>query len=205
MNEFSNDNGVDQTVDRLLQQAFAGRSSGSGGRASLVDVRQRARRHQRRRAGAVVGAAAVVGIGGVAAVSQRSDGAVTSAPGDESGPSVSVSTSTSTSEAVDPVDVVVRVALVDGTPLCWIAVAGIETPGSTPSTPSTPSTIAAEPIGALETIDGDPVIPCLPPDQVRCHGTGVLDDGGYTTFTDCETLTQIGTYEAVAGPTSDTP
>ena len=149
MNEFSNDNGVDQTVDRLLQQAFAGRSSGSGGRASLVDVRQRARRHQRRRAGAVVGAAAVVGIGGVAAVSQRSDGAVTSAPGDEGDPRTS--TSASTSEAIDPVDVVVRVALVDGTPLCWIAVAGIETPGSTPSTPSTPSTIAAEPIGALET------------------------------------------------------
>ncbi|MEQ1700864.1 MAG: hypothetical protein ABMA25_12190, partial [Ilumatobacteraceae bacterium] len=85
MNHFpdSGDDQFDPTVDRLLQQAFAGRPADSTGRASLVDVRARARRHQRRRAGAVVGAAAVVGIGGVGVLSRRDDGATTASPGDD--------------------------------------------------------------------------------------------------------------------------
>ncbi len=62
-------------VDRLLEQAFAGRRHLGGARPSLGDVRRRARRRQRRTVGGITAAAAVVGVGGVAAIAGREPGA----------------------------------------------------------------------------------------------------------------------------------
>ncbi|MEQ1874270.1 MAG: LytR C-terminal domain-containing protein [Ilumatobacteraceae bacterium] len=64
MNEF-------QDIDRELADAFAQRPS-TLSRPSLRDVRNRARRRQRQRSAGVLGACAVVGVGGAAVLATRS-------------------------------------------------------------------------------------------------------------------------------------
>lgn len=218
MNHFPDDEQFDPTVDRLLQQAFTGRQAAAPGSASLTDVRARARRHQRRRAGAMVGAAAVVGIGGVGVLSQRGDGAPTASPGAPAAPAgdgADAETSV-VAEAMYSGKVTVRAALVDGIGLCLITRA--DNSGSLPGgtleldTAATlvpggatfpPATFTVEPLGTLEMVDGDPVIPCLTP-EYRCHDEGVLDDDGYTTFSDCETLEPVRTFEDATGEPATT-
>ncbi|MGB8858132.1 MAG: hypothetical protein WCC60_02700, partial [Ilumatobacteraceae bacterium] len=75
MNQRSDHDENDPAIDLLLQQAFTNRPTGSAGRASLSDVRQRARHRQRRRAGSMVGATALLGVGAVAALTRRDDSA----------------------------------------------------------------------------------------------------------------------------------
>jgi len=64
MNDFND-------IDRELQAAFTQRPTVLS-RPSLRDVKQRARRHQRQRSAGVLGACALVGVGGVAALATRS-------------------------------------------------------------------------------------------------------------------------------------
>ncbi len=73
MNEFDD-------IDRDLAAAFTQRPS-TLSRPSLRDVKQRARRHQRQRKAGVLSACALVGVGGVAVIAQRSPGNQTTAGG----------------------------------------------------------------------------------------------------------------------------
>ena len=61
-------------IDRLLDDAFRSRSVPPVSRPSVIDVQHRARRRQHRRSGAMLGALAVVGVGGAIAVAARHDG-----------------------------------------------------------------------------------------------------------------------------------
>jgi hypothetical protein len=209
MNEF-NDEQLDPRVDRLLQQAFAGRPGGAGGQASLTDVRARARRHQRRRAGGVLGAAAVVGLGGVAVLSQRGDGATTASPGD--GGATSTTTAfqncstpqqeypTTTIVTVDtwPADVANTTLLPSSTVTDSTEVQPTYTTVEWPTTTTDPSatTTAAGvvPVGedfatttSLLNAAGAPMTtPCQPTGQFRCVGNTGTDDQGYTYFEYCE-------------------
>lgn len=60
-------------IDRLLDDAFRSRSVPPVSRPSVIDVQHRARRRQHRRSGAMLGALAVVGVGGAIAVAARHD------------------------------------------------------------------------------------------------------------------------------------
>lgn len=70
-------------IDTLLTGAFGSRHHAVGARPSLPDVRRRARRRQRRTVGGVTVAAAVVGVGGVAALATRSPGTPSAAGGSD--------------------------------------------------------------------------------------------------------------------------
>lgn len=211
---FDHDDELDPTVDRLLQQAFAGRPADSTGRASLVDVRARARRHQRRRAGAVVGAAAVVGIGGVGVLGQRDDGATTASPGDDSATSTTAAfancwspqqeypTTTMLVDATWPSDVSTTTLLPTPTVPAMTTVLGTTT--VVESTTTTTVSDGFEPTSTFEPpqstfaefstttalLDpsGVPVtVPCQPTGQYRCIGNTGTDELGYTYFEYCET------------------
>ena len=81
MNEFDD-------IDRMLDEAFAERPSVLS-RPSLRDVKQRARRHQRQRSAGLLGACAVVGVGGAAVLATRGPANTTTVgQGDGAGDSI---------------------------------------------------------------------------------------------------------------------
>ena len=208
---FDHDDQLDPSVDRLLQQAFTGRRAQTAGSASLSDVRTRARRHQHRRAGAIVGAAAVVGIGGVGVLSRRDDGAATASPADGGATSTTNSANcwspqqeypATTIEVVDgtwPADVSTTTLLPSSTVTDSTEVEPTYTTVEWPTTTLDPSatTTAAGVVPVSEDFEstttalldaaGVPVaIPCQPSGQYRCLGNNGTDDQGYTYFEYCE-------------------
>ena len=82
MNEF-------EDIDSELEAVFTQRPSALS-RPSLRDVKQRARRHQRQRKAGVLSACALVGVGGVAVIAQRSPSNQTTAGGLEGDPSTTM-------------------------------------------------------------------------------------------------------------------
>lgn len=216
----SGDDQFDPTVDRLLQQAFAGRPADSTGRASLVDVRTRARRHQRRRAGAMVGAAAVVGIGGVGVLSQRDDSPTTATPGDGG----ATSTTADFANCWNPQQEYPTTTILVADPATTLFDAGGNTLPPTPTFPAmttvvATSTTVVDPTTTTAVSDGleststfepprstfadfstttallDPsgvpvTVPCQPTGQYRCIGNTGTDELGYTYFEYCETWAQ---------------
>ena len=206
MNE-SNDEQLDPTVDRLLQQAFAGRLADAAGRGSLADVRQRARRHQRRRTGGVLGAAAVVGLGSVALLSREGEPASTA--GDDG-----VATSTTaagvaicdgqsavpvaTDAVIDTWPAEAATTTTDGFGGAPTEVVPTYTTVEWPSTTMAPTTIlgplpeasnsAPAEFNTSTYLDApaEPVGPCVPAGQFRCVGNTGADDQGYTYFEYCE-------------------
>ena len=211
MNEF-NDEQLDPTVDRLLQQAFAGRPAHTAGSASLSDVRTRARRHQRRRAGAVVGAAAVVGIGGVGVLSRRDDGAATASPAD--GGATSTTAAFANCWSPQQGDPATTIEVVDGTWPAELATTTTSTTVDDSTTVVDPTTTTLAPDGtattsaveatsttiaefstttALLDAAGVPATaPCQPTGQYRCLGNNGTDDQGYAYFEYCEPWTAGG-------------
>lgn len=206
MNQPIDNNDNDPTLDRLLQQAFASRD-GSDSRASLHDVRQRARRHQRRRAGAMVGAAAIVGAGGVAVLTRDGNDATTTA-GD-----VGATSTTSGSVAVtapcflgidQPVDTTVLIGGREPDTTSFQSEATTTTfdpSGTSPGARDTAFSVA--PSGSTSTLPPDGVPPeafatttwpdgtpmpsdCFPAGTFRCTGNVGTDDQGYTYYEFCE-------------------
>lgn len=191
----------DPTLDRLLQQAFASRDANDS-RASLQDVRQRARRHQRRRAGAMVGAAALVGAGGVAVLSRdgkpattAGDAATTTAPArvnscaaptgvlTTDSPIAGVATTTTfqfettttvgaTGAALDTID----------SPVTVVPTSGVLTTAPPTSLPTTTTSLE----GVATTIEVQRVYGCLPPGAFRCSAPLGADDQGFTYYAFCE-------------------
>jgi len=82
MNDFND-------IDRELQAAFTQRPTVLS-RPSLRDVKRRVRRHQRQRSAGVLGACALVGVGGVAALATRSPANETAAGVGEGDPSSTI-------------------------------------------------------------------------------------------------------------------
>lgn len=211
MNQPIDNNGNDPTLDRLLQQAFASRD-GSDSRASLHDVRQRARRHQRRRAGAMVGAAALVGAGGVAVLTRdgkpattAGDAATTTAPArvnscstpagvwTTDSPIAGLATTTTfqfettttveaTGAAIDTIDAPATVVPTSGVLTTAPPTAPTASPTAVPTTTTSPE-------GVVTTIEVEPsadLSGCLPPGAFRCSAPLGSDDQGFTYYAFCE-------------------
>ncbi len=154
-------------MDRLLHQAFVSRPHG-GGSPSLVDVRSRARRHQRRRVSGALGATAVLGVSGVAVLAARG--------GPESGIAGDGATSTWSRTEAGP-----QCGYTDFAP----ATTTVEDPTTTLVSTTDPSEAALTVFesGSIPLSPG-----CLPPGKVRCIGNNGTDDQGYTYFDYCEDL-----------------
>ncbi len=170
-------------IDRLLHQAFTSRPRGAGS-PSLVNVRHRARRHQRRRVGGALGATAVLGVSGVAVLAGRG--------GPESGIAGDSAMSTT---------------LPGAQPICGSDFNGIpqttieyfdEGTSTTVTWPTT--TILSE---ATTTVFYSGSVPvssgCIPPGQFRCVGPIGTDDQGYTHFEYCEPVSDYPTVSTIEG------
>jgi len=204
MNQPIDNNGNDPTLDRLLQQAFASRDGGDS-RASLHDVRQRARRHQRRRAGAMVGAAAIVGAGGVAVLTRDGKPATTAGDAATSTTSGSVAVTATCFLGIDqPVatDVLIGGRAPDTTSFQSEATTTTLDPSGT-NAGAQDTAFSVPPSGSTSTLpaDGGPpeayvtttwpdgtAMPsdCFPAGMFRCAGNVGTDDQGYTYFEYCE-------------------
>jgi hypothetical protein len=148
-------------IDRLLQSAFESRTRGAGSSPSMVDVRHRARRHQRRRVGSVVGATAVLGVSGVAVLASRG-GPESGIAGDEATTTVLTGVSCMPQGTVTTVEV-------------------FDEPTTTVLLPGT--TLPSE---ATSTIAPPAPLDCIPAGQFRCIGNNGMDEQGYTYFEWCE-------------------
>lgn len=193
-------------MDRLLHEAFVSRP-GRGGSPSLVDVRRRARRHQRRRVSGALGATAVLGVSGVAVLATRG------------GPEAGIAGDSASTTALPGV----RNCLLQTTvpPTTWLVdftapVESIPTDAPQPTSTTVAWTVGATPFPAASTIAPDAsyeplTAPCVPPGQFRCVGNNGIDDQGYTYFEYCEpvldhptmtTITEflpmVGTIEGIA-------
>ena len=155
MSEF--DNVPDNEMDRLLQGAFESRPRRAGSSPSMVDVRHRARRHQRRRVSGVVGATAVLGACGVAVLASRGS--------PETGIAGDAATSTW--------------AMTEAGPVCGYTQVG------EPATTITwlDTTLPSE---ATSTTYDFASPGCVPLGSYRCVGDLGTDNDGYTHFEYCE-------------------
>lgn len=165
MNGFDND----KELDRLLQGAFESQQRVGAGSPSMVDVRRRARGHQRRRVGGVVGATAMLGVSGVAVLASRGSS--------ETGIAGDAATSTW--------------ARTDSGPLCGYTPAATNYPVTTiePTTTTTWLESSSAPLTTtFDASSGTTARPlsCIPSGQFRCIGNNGTDDQGYTYFEYCE-------------------
>jgi len=182
---------VPDPIERMLDNAFRNRP-GMAATPSLVDVRQRARRSQRRRAGSVVGAAALVGVGGVGVLAQRDDRPTTAGDSPTTSPdgrwsNCSPGTATTT-------------WVVDGS---WPAEESISTDSVQPTTTTVAWATTTDLAPADPTIAPDasypPVLaPCTPTAQFRCLGNNGTDEQGYTYFEYCEPVSGYPTVTTIA-------
>ena len=158
----------DNDMDRLLQGAFESRPRAAGSNPSMIDVRHRARRHQRRRVGGVVGATAILGASGVAVLASRG--------GPESGIAGDEATTTW--------------ALTGAGPICGYDLVGAF-PAATIGYPEPTTTITwldtTLPSEATSTTLSDSSS-CPPSGQFRCLGNTGTDDQGYSYFEYCEPI-----------------
>ena len=169
----SNDNNdrLANDLDRMLQGAFETRPRGGGSSPSMVDVRHRARRHQRRRVGSVVGATAMLGVSGVAVLASRG--------GPESGIAGDEPTSTWS-------------MTVGGTMCGYTPTATDYATTTTGVVGDVSSTVVAStyPSEATSTLvdvaEMSPTTACIPSGQFRCIGNTGMDDQGYTYLEYCE-------------------
>jgi len=190
----------DNDMDRLLHQAFVSRPRG-GGSPSLVDVRHRARRHQRRRVGGVLGATAVLGVSGVAALAARG--------GPEAGVAGGAAAST-TAPANNfncslPLAVPTTTWLVDHT----APVESIPTDAPQPTYTTVPWPVG-DTAPPTTTIAPDAsyapfTAPCVPTGQFRCLGNNGTDEQGYTYFEYCEPVSDYPTDSTIATVTEFAP
>ena len=174
----SDDNVQDNEMDRLLQGAFESRSRG-GGSPSMVGVRHRARRHQRRRVGGVVGATAMLGVSGVAVLASRGS-SETGIAGDEATTTWAMTEAGPMCGYTEVVPTVVIFEDVSST-ITWIG-----------------STVPWE--AASTTEFGSPG--CVPSGQFRCMGNNGTDDQGYTYFEYCEPVSAQANYATSTMPDS---
>lgn len=165
MSEFDNDNVQDNEMDRLLQGAFDSRPRGGGSGPSLVDIRHRARRHQRRRVGGVVGATAMLGVSGVAVLASRGS-SETGIAGDEPTTTIMLGASACSIEVVS----------LDAFPTTTIEAFGDVSTTVVGSTFPSEATTTTLPVSAG----------CTPSGQFRCVNNNGTDDQGYTYFDWCE-------------------
>ena len=172
-NENNNDR-LGNDLDRLLQDAFESRPRGGGSSPSMIDVRHRARRHQRRRVGSVVGATAMLGVSGVAVLASRG-GPESGIAGDEATTTWAMTTGGNMC-GYTPVDVTVTTieVLEPTTTITWLDTTLPSEAGST--TPPYPTT-TLYPSG------------CTPSGQYRCIGNTGMDDQGFSYFEYCEPVT----------------
>lgn len=166
----SDENVPDNEMDRLLKGAFASRPRGSGSSPSMIDVRHRARRHQRRRVGGVVGATAILGVSGVAVLASRGSSA-TGIAGDEA--------TTTLLTGVPPI-CSVEIVSADAFPQTTIEGAYETTTATWPDTTLPPEATTT----SLSSVSGWPN--CTPAGQFRCVNNNGTDDQGYTYFDWCE-------------------
>lgn len=182
----SNDNNdrLANDLDRMLQGAFETRPRGGGSSPSMVDVRHRARRHQRRRVGSVVGATAMLGVSGVAVLASRG--------GPESGIAGDEPTTTMLTAAV---------------PMCGSTSVG--EPATTTVEPTTTITWLDTTLPLTQPTTTPAMYPqttlyaeaCIPSGQFRCIGNTGMDDQGYTYFEWCEsTGFTTATYPSATMP-----
>lgn len=158
-------------MDRLLHEAFVSRPH-AGGSPSLVDVRHRARRHQRRRVGGALGATAVLGVSGVAVLAARG-GPETGIAGDDASSTTPMSVDEACMRFAPPTTVEYFEA--PTTTITWM---GTTLPSEATSTTVQDST---SPSG------------CVPTGQFRCIGNNGTDEKGYTLFEWCEPTTAYPT------------
>ena len=170
MSEFDNDNVQDNEMDRLLQGAFESRPRGGGSSPSMVDVRHRARRHQRRRVGGVVGATAMLGVSGVAVLASRGS-SETGIAGDEA-------TSTWAMTEAGPMCGYTEVAPTTETTITF--------ENSFENASSTLDLVATTFPSEATTTTLSNSSGCTPSGQFRCLGNNGMDDQGYTYFEYCE-------------------
>ena len=158
-------------IDRLLQDAFDSRQRGGGSSPSMIDVRHRARRHQRRRVGGVVGATAMLGVSGVAVLASRGS-SETGLAGDEATTSWAM---TGAGEMCGYTEVVPTTYEVMDTAI-HTTITWIDTTTLAEATVTTVNNVEtlAEAAG------------CIPSGQFRCVGNNGMDDQGYTYFEYCE-------------------
>lgn len=167
----SDDNIPDNEMDRLLQGAFESRPRGGGSSPSMVDVRHRARRHQRRRVGGVVGATAVLGVSGVSVLASRGT-SETGIAGDEATTTWAMTEAGQIcgyTQVVETTTVILEEAT---STIPWLGgTTALSEPTTTPPL-SPPTTLYPE--------------GCTPSGQYRCLGNNGMDDQGYTYFEYCE-------------------
>ncbi len=160
----SDDNVQDNEMDRLLQGAFESRPRGGGSSPSMVDVRHRARRHQRRRVGGVVGATAMLGVSGVAVLASRGT-SETGISGDEATTTWAMTDAGQMCGYTQVVETTTVIFEDVGETISWVV-----------------STVPWE--ATTTTLSGAPG--CIPSGQFRCIGDNGVDNQGYTYFEYCE-------------------
>lgn len=178
-------------IDQALTDAFA--SVRAGGRPSLSDVHRRARRHQRRRTTAMVGALAVMGAGGVAALATRGTPAATDVPAGDDGQQNSATTTTQYFEWCIESDVTTTIpvgtyVLQDGdTPLSVAAKFGVSLESLAAANSGDPAYEAfVEGKEIFIPAGGQPVRCPQPSGSYRCIGEGTLGGDGYIYYDYCE-------------------
>jgi len=205
-----NSNANDPTLDRLLQQAFASRGGGDG-HASLIDVRNRARMRQRRRAGAMVGAAAIVGAGGVGVLTRGSNDATTTA-GDAATTTAATGTIGSCSGPAGVLPTVSTIEVIEPTTSSQSEATTTTFDPTGTSAGAQDTAFGVPPSGSTSTLPADGVPPeayatttwpdgvttttgvdtqgglsgCLPPGAFRCSAPLGSDDQGFTYYAFCE-------------------
>lgn len=155
-------------IDRLLDDAFRSRSVPPVSRPSVIDVQYRARRRQHRRSGAMLGALAVVGVGGAIAVAARHDSSdrIALTPG---GTQAGVATT---------------VACFTVPTTMWIDVAPTIDPATNSSPAPSPTTYPPDTTSPVGYLPGDP---CAPSSGGSYHCTGPLGtySDGAQMFSEC--------------------
>jgi len=167
-------------IDRLLQGAFDSRPRGGGNAPSMVDVRSRARRHQRRRVGGVVGATAMLGVSGVAVLASRGT-SETGIAGDEA-------TATWT--------------MTDAGPMCGYTQVVPTTMVAFENTTTTLWPDTTVPFEATAATLTDPS-GCTPSGRFRCIGNTGTDEQGYTYFEYCEPISDYPPDSTTAAGITD--
>jgi len=188
-------------MDRLLHEAFVSRP-GRGGSPSLVDVRRRARRHQRRRVSGALGATAVLGVSGVAVLATRG--------GPEAGIAGDAATTTA-SPGVRNCSLQTTVP-----PTTWLVdftapVESIPTDAPQPTSTTVAWTVGDTLFPATSTISTvapdasyEPfTAPCAPSGQFRCLGNNGTDEQGYTYFEYCEPISDYPPDSTIAAGITD--
>ncbi len=177
-------------LDSVLGQAFAAVHDGAAGaRPSLTDVHHRARRNQRRRTTAMVGAMAVVGAGAVALVAARAnpaDAPAADAPDDGAQYGTTTYPGSATTWACYEVLPTTTISLrAEGRFEPTVSTIGVEDPTSTIEVEDAVSTTG---VGTTTTGDWPNSPDCGMPVQTgyHCWGEGIPGEDGSTYYDYCE-------------------